>query len=531
MRGSPAFSLPSGSKTQAGLLTLALLYAGAVPGAYANDCVLLETVTVASSPVLRSEHARQLTEPFLGHCIDAALIQGIITELSGYFVEQGFVTTRPYLREQDIGDGEIEIEVLVGRIEAVIDADTGVGNASISGAFAFNDEILNLRQLETSLEAIERPESVQASFEIRPGSRQGSSVIAIDSVESSPLNAELGINARTDLDPQLSFLVALDNPLNVNDIIEFRYNSGDLFQAYQSDRSRELEYSLQFGGTLVTLGVGDLRYKQRLQGFDGSFLSEGESEREWLRVSHLLSRSQAYRLSLGFGLVLEDNRNFFEEEIIEVSSYKTSKAEIELRHDWFADWGQLLTRYGYQQGLDSFGARDDDFFSAGDDGETSARLQFSKHILHAQSYLYLPDPAWYLQMNLHLQYSNDLLYDSDKLFLGSENTVRGYTSALSGSNGWYARSDIVRRWQSVSSPFAGKALAKSIAVSLGLDYGDIRCEADNPDVCGEIYAIAAGVTISDDNFSALLSWGHPLRELDDDIGSEDVFLLDLRWGL
>ena len=85
-------------------------------------------------------------------------------------------------------------------------------------------------------------------------------------------------------------------------------------------------------------------------------------------------------------------------------------------------------------------------------------------------------------MNLHLQYSNDLLYDSDKLFLGSENTVRGYTSALSGSNGWYARSDIVRRWQSVSSRFAGKALAKSIAVSLGLDYGDIRCEADNPAV-------------------------------------------------
>ena len=319
--------------------------------------------------------------------------------------------------------------------------------------------------------------------------------------------------------------------MNINDIIEFRYNSGDLFQAYQSDRSRELEYSLQFGATLVTLGLGELRYKQRLQGFSGSFLSEGESEREWLRASHLLSRSQAYRLSLGFGLVLEDNRNFFEEEIIEVSSYKTSKAEIELLHDWFADWGQLLTRYGYQQGLDSFGARDDDFFSAGDDVETAARLQFSKHILHAQSYLYLPDPAWYLQMNLHLQYSNDLLYDSDKLFLGSENTVRGYTSALSGSNGWYARGDIVRRWQSVSSPLAGKALAKSIAVSLGLDYGDIRCEADNPDVCGEIYAIAAGVTISDDNFSALLSWGHPLRELEDGIGSEDVFLLDLRWGL
>jgi hemolysin activation/secretion protein len=123
------------------------------------------------------------------------------------------------------------------------------------------------------------------------------------------------------------------------------------------------------------------------------------------------------------------------------------------------------------------------------------------------------------------------LFDADKLFLGSEGTVRGYTSALAGSNGWYARSDLVKRMQALSSPFGGSTLTKSITLTLGIDYGEIRCEADNPDLCGDIYGLGAGIGITDDNFNGLLSWGHPLRELQDGIGSEDVFLLDLRWSL
>jgi hypothetical protein len=31
--------------------------------------------------------------------------------------------------------------------------------------------------------------------------------------------------------------------------------------------------------------------------------------------------------------------------------------------------------------------------------------------------------------------------------------------------------------------------------------------------------------------NGLLSWGCPFRELDDVIGSKDIFLLDFRWSL
>lgn len=514
---------------QAGPMLLCLLIPGTGIADDGGSCVELEKVRIADSPVLDASEAARLTDPFLGSCIDAATLREILAAISRYFIDEGFITTRPYLLEQDISDGEVEIELLVGRIEAIVDAETGASNASIAMAFAFNSDILNLRQLETSLEAIERPRSVQASFEIQPGSGQGDSIVEIETVETSPLSGELGVNARTDVDEQLSFHLALDNPFNINDIIELRYNSGDIFQAFQSDRSRELEYSLSLGASLLSLLYSDLNYRQRLQGFNGSFVSERESIRRQLRFSRPLTRGRDYRIRLGLSLVVEDNKNSFEGEPIDVSSFRTSKAEIDFRHEWFTTWGRLSSFYAYQRGLDAYGARDDDDIDPGPGEPNPARLQFSKSTLASQAFIYLPDPSWYVDVKLHLQYSPDILYAADKLFLGSENTVRGYTYALSGSNGGYARSGIVKRWQALGGGDSERV--KSIALSLGFDYGKIRCEIDNPDLCGEIYSIAAGLTVSDDNFYGLLSWGHPLVELDNGIGGKDIYLLDLRWRL
>ncbi len=535
MRGLRDSTCRSGSRPGAGfgpgLLILGCLASGPIDAADDADCTPLQALHIEANPVINAAAVQALSAPFLGSCISPQLLRELLAVFSSHFIDRGYVTTRPYLLEQDISDGEIDVKLLVGAVEAIVDAQSGESNWRIASAFAFNSEILNLRELETSLEIIERPQSVQASLEIRPGNQQGGSIIAIDTLDSSQLQVELGANARSEVDPQLSIAATLDNPLNLNDILEFRYNSGDVYQAYQSDRSREWKYSAPLGSYLVTYLHSDINYRQRLQGINGSFLSEGESVSDRLQIDKLLGRSQSYRLNLGFALELEDSINEFEGEVIEVSSYKTSKAELDLRHDWFASWGRMFSRYAYQQGLDSFGARDDDFFAAEDGVGGEARLQFKKHVLESQVYYYLPNPDWQVNVNLHWQYSDDVLYDADKLFLGSENTVRGYNSALSGSNGWYAGSDLVKRLQSIGGAEDANVLLKSISLSLGFDYGEIRCEDDNPDVCGEIYGIGAGVVLADDNFNALLSWGHPLKELDDDVGSEDLFLLDLRWKL
>jgi hemolysin activation/secretion protein len=326
-------------------------------------------------------------------------------------------------------------------------------------------------------------------------------------------------------------MAALDNPLNINDLVEFRYNSGELYRAYQDNSSRELGYSFPLGSYLFALTYADLEYEQRVQGINGSFLSEGETVSNELKVSKVVARSQTARLTLAVALELKDSDIYFDSQLIEVSSYKTSQARVELRHDWFQEWGQLFATYSYHRGLDSFGARDDDYFTFEDGFDTEASLQFEKFNFDGQLYYYLADPAWYTSFKLSLQYSDDVLYDNDKLYLGSPYTVRGYSSALSGSKAWYVRSDLTRRWQSVVNPFSGKASTKAVSLSVGFDYGDVSCEIDNRDICGEIYGVGLGAEIADANFNGRLIWARPLKEVGDDIGDEDFFMLDVRWML
>lgn len=512
-------------------LGLGLLLHASVQAASEIECSVLRSVDIDASGLPGGLDQATLTRPFLGSCIDAGLLRTILTQISNDFIARGYVTTRPYLLEQDISDGQIEIHILVGRIEAIIDADSGATNSRIATAFIFNDEVLNLRELETSLEAIERVDSVSASIEIRPGTQQGGSIVAIKTIESNPLRAELGVIDQTDLDAQLSFQAELDNPFNINDIVEFRYNSGEVLRSYQNNRSRELIYSFPLGSYLFALNHSDIRYDQRVQGINGSFLSEGDTVSDELRVSKIVSRSQTGKVTIAFALELKDSRSYFDGEPIDVSSYKTSQAILELRHDWFQSWGQLSTSYRYHQGLDSFGARDDDYFTVEDGFKTEARLQFEKINIDSLLYYYLADPGWYASCSFHLQYSDDILYDNDKLYVGSPYTVRGYSSALSGSNAWYLRSDLTKQLQSVINPFSGNPLTKTISLSAGIDYGDVKCEVDNRDVCGEIYGLGLGIELSDANFNGRILWGHPLKQIGDDIGDQDIFLLDLRWSL
>ncbi len=497
----------------------------------AQACIPLERVDIEESRPLAGQRAVALVEDLRGACIDGDLLQQLLSRISGFYIDQGYVTTRPYLLEQDVSDGQVDIRVVVGFVEAVIDADSGAPDTRYATAFYGRGEILNLRDLENALEVIERPASVRADFEVRPGATQGGSVIAIGTTIGDPSTIELGVNAQTDLDAQLSLFASLDNPLDINDIVSFRANSGELQRSFQSNRSRELSYSFPLGSYLFELSRSDVEFEQRVQGINESFLSTGDSVADRLRVSRPLWRDQSNRWSLSLALEVKDARNFFAGQLIDVSSYRTTQLQLELSHLHLAPWGQVATRYRLHQGLDSYGARDDDYFTLQDGSENEARLQFEKFIIDSRLLIPLGNSDWQAGASVLLHYSDDLLFAADQLSLGSPYTVRGYSSALSGSNAWYLRLELTRQLRSQALPFGRNPLVKAISVSFGLDYGEVKCEADNPDVCGEIYGAGIGLSLSDANFSGSLVWGHPLKEREDGVGDEDQFLVDLRWRL
>ncbi len=490
--------------------------------AQAGECISLKKIDIDEQELMSPATRQQLFQPFIDACIDAQLIRRLLTQISDFYIAEGYVTTRPYLLEQDLQDGQIEVRVLKGRIEAIVDADSGQSNSRIGSAFAFHDDWLNLRQLESALETLQRPPSVTASFEILPGGEQGSSIVEIEFEESRALSVELGASAQTGLDPAFSLQASLDNPFDINDILTFRSNTGSLREAYQSNRGSELNYSFALAANLIELGYSELEYRQRVQGINDSYLSRGESRVSRISLNRQVLRRQRHSLNLVITLQQKNSRSFFDDVLIEVSSYATTQLQASLRHSWLQPWVQLTTSYAYHQGLDSLGARDDDYYTPESGFENPARLQFSKIIIDSMLQYYFDDPAYLASLNLNLQHSDDILFNDDQLSLGSQYTVRGYASALSGSNGGYLRGEVTRVMQ---TPGGGKRFT----LSLGLDYGEVACEIDNHSVCGSIYGTAIGLGLSDANFNGKLLWGHPLKKISADVGDKDQFTLDLSW--
>ena len=505
-----------------------LVFETAIVSASDEACIALKQIDLDDEVILTGAERQTLLSPFLGQCIDADLIQHLLSEISNRYIELGNVTTRPYLQQQDVNDGQISIQVITGKIETVINAETGVSDGKIATAFAFRSSILNLRSLETALEAIQRVPSVTAEFEIRPGNQQGQSIVAIKTQESNRFHLAWGVNAHTDLDGRFSLRTSLDNLFNINDILEINLNEGEVRETFQNDSSGEIIYSFPIGSNLVLLSHSKISFEQRVQGINESFLSSGETRIDKLQVRTLVTRGQSYKLNLSVSLELKDTENFFENEQIEVSSYRTSQIQLGLGHEWILSWGQLFSSFQYHKGLDSYGARDDDYFTQ-NGTENDARLQFEKYVLDNQLIYYFDNPVWHLNTQLLVQYSDDILFNNDQISLGSPFTVRGYPSALSGSNAWYWHSDFVRQISELSSTVNGSYFNKTVSLSIGLDYGKVKCESDNPDVCGEIYGWGTGVNITDKNFNARLSWGQPLKEIGKDIGDKDQYYLDLLW--
>jgi len=119
-----------------------------------TKCIKLKKVHIDDDSFKKSK----LFDSLIDSCITSKLLKQLLQIISNYYISQGLLTTKPYLLPQDIYDGIVDIEISKGIIEDIIHKETNKTSAKIFMAFV--DQInkqLNIRNLETSLEMINRP--------------------------------------------------------------------------------------------------------------------------------------------------------------------------------------------------------------------------------------------------------------------------------------------------------------------------------------------------------------------------------------
>jgi len=494
-------------------------------------CIKLQHVSLHDpTDLLNDKHQQKLFSAYLDKCIDGRLLKSIIYDVSKFYMQRGNITTRAYLKNQNIANGQVDIYILNGRIENIIDAKTRHPNARIKTAFAFQKgNTLNLRGLETSLEMMNRVSSSSDSFKIKPGTKPGMSIIEVTSHNTSHYHLKLGLGGRKNLNDKNLYMTGefiLDNPFNINDIIKFNYNGSKVQKAYQSNNGTEANYSFPIASYLIEVVATDFSYRQGVNGINDIYLSSGNTQGLRVRLNKILLRNQKNKLSAALSISHKNTKNYFSNQVIEVSSYRTTLAQADLTHAYVQNWGQLTTTYSYYQGVNWFGARTDGYISAETGTLAQAKLQFKKHSLDSNLLYYFSDRSYQFVANAHLQYTSDLLYDNDKLTVGSDYTVRGYSSFnLYGNNAWYVKNDVTKTWQPNLSP----SFLQSVSLSVGLDYGEVTCESDNLSSCGSIVGMAVGLSSQGKHLRSNIVWSKPLKKINTTFKMENLFIFDMTW--
>lgn len=415
----------------------------------------IERIDFAGDQVLPTSELHEIARPFLNKQLGSARINQILRRLTERFVNEGLITSRAYLGEQNLRSGTLVITLVSGKIEAIrlngqqISPWDPASRADSGGWFtdvgirmaipASPGEVLHLADLEQGVEQINRMRRNKAEMQILPGSAPGGSVIGIKNEAGDRLWFSAGIDnygsQQTGLN-RTRFGVEADNLLGFQEIVSFNYSG-----------SRETNALV--GSASVPFGYDTFSYTTSLSEYQtlisDTALLYGKTVASTWGWNRVLSRSQASRLALDVTLSLRRAERDINN--LPLAPQKLTVARVGLGKLWRFLVEQrpasLTLEAGVSRGLTAFGAdRDSPQIQAGEAHGQFTKLDFNGALSFA---LPSPDAAQFIvRTQFNGQWTRQALFGSEQIFVGGMSSVRGFReSGVSGDRGAYSRNEIV----------------------------------------------------------------------------------------
>ncbi|MBM1143394.1 ShlB/FhaC/HecB family hemolysin secretion/activation protein [Alcanivorax sp. ZXX171] len=400
----------------------------------AGGCFTVERITLTTpgqEPVPFGHWLSAPLAPLRGQCLSLDDIRALQATLSNLLIGRGYVTSRVLLPEQDIGDGELTLRVVPGRVEGW--RGEGLPDRVLEWALPLRDgDLLNLRALEHTVETLARLPRLDAEMDQAPGEEQGGTVIVGRADWPRRYQGSLILNEKhygdvTHGTGQLN--LDWGSPFGVTDRLSLGVN-GDLDQEF-SDRAwgASLDYDISLGYWNLALGYSRQAYQNEVAGIFQRFDSSGLTEISRFELTRLLHRSQRTRLSLALLGAYTDVDNRIEDTTIQVSSYQLRTGGLRLSGK---------SRLGRVQLAGNLTA--ERAWAAGPatrlpDGAEVADAVHNRYQLFLSATRFIQPLYGALQLRLNSQYSRHELFPSERLSLASSAAVRGYDSlSVSGNS-------------------------------------------------------------------------------------------------
>ncbi len=475
-----------------------------------QGCHTIDTITIDGAPLMPGADQARLTARWQGQCLGASEIEQLLSEITKFYIDRGHVTTRAYLPAQDLSKGKLQLLVIEGTIEKLTLEDGAQRSVNLSTVFPAEGQLLNLRDLEQGIDQVNQLASNNATLDLQPGSRPGTSVVMIKNVPQKPWRLNVSADnqgTQSTGETQLGVSLAVDNLFQLNDALLLTHR-----RSLPNDRSRKYSASdslnlvVPFGYNTASMSASRSVYVSAFQAASGNELqSRGNSEAISGTLERVIHRDQDSRLSLGATLSRKSSHNYLDNQFLAVSSRALSVMDVDASHWQATRWGVMQHTLTYSQGLSRGNALKDPSGLP----EDAPKAQFSKWGLTVNYTLPFEVGGQRLSWNTSLtgQASNDVLYGSEQMLIGGHYTVRGFVnSTLSGDEGFYVRNDL--------SWFTHLPLQndrRPMRLFLGLDHGRVNNKVDGIPQ-GALTGVAFGASVNWPWWSLELSASRPLQQ-------------------
>ncbi|AUC40852.1 Hemolysin transporter protein ShlB precursor [Dickeya solani] len=465
-----------------------------------GPCFTLREIRFNHSTLLGPRDQTALTAGYLNRCNNLEQINQLVHDVSNWYIQRGYITSRAFLSEQDLSGGVLQLEILEGRLEKIT-INNQTERMTRTAFPAREGEILNLRDIEQGMEQMNRMPSQQVTIEILPGSQPGYSVVNLTREAHLPFTGGVTFDnsgQKSTGEQQLNGSLALDNLFGVADQWFISAGHSSRFATSHDAESLQAGFSMPYGYWNLGYSYSQSRYRNTFISRDFPWHSTGDSDTHRLSLSRVVFRNGTMKTAIAGTLSQRTGNNYLNGTLLPSSSRKLSNVSLGVNHSQKL-WGGLATfNPTYNRGVRWLGAETDTDKSADE-----PRAEFNKWTLSASYYYPLTDSITYLG-SLYGQYSARALYGSEQLTLGGESSVRGFREQYtSGNRGAYWRNEL--NWQAWQLPVLG-----NVTFMAAVDGGHLYNHKQDDSTAASLWGGAVGVTVASRWLSQQVTVGWPI---------------------
>lgn len=440
-------------------------------------CFTIQTIELKGAESLSGSERRRLTQPYLGQCLGVSQLNELLKRVTDLYIENGLVTSRAYLPQQDLSKGYLQVLVVEGRLEKLRSgANSGLSDLELAMTFPGREgQLINLREIEQMVDQINRLPSNQAQMELTPGQDVGGSDVLVKNAPQKPWRVNLlrsNYGQRSTGEQQWGAGLEWDSPLGLADQLAVRGGYDAVTDHQHTSRNASLSYNLPWGWWTFSYGYSETNYRSLAQANDFDFKQRGDSQTHRISTERVIYRDALSKSSLNVGVSNLRTNNFYEGSRIPGSSNRISEVQYGINHGRRIGGGFFNIDLGMQHGIGAFGAQGNSRH-APNEPDTRYR-KYTGTVSYLQPFKLGHESFTFTSLATG-QHSEDNLFSPQRTSLGGLSAVRGYKDQfLSGNSGAYWRNEL-RLTRRVALEWLRPVFAEYGAAA-GYDQGAIRSD-------------------------------------------------------